>query len=652
MSSRQAATGRLPKQALKWGLQSILDHGANSLFQTPFEFEVFAEQREKLTTDLSELRIDSFRWSSPRRMIVPKDQVSFRLATQLDPIDDIILMAIVKDSGKQIEARRQPADVVFSHRFAERAEWLYSKKIGWIAFWKEARKRAKNASFILQTDISDFYSQTSHSEILSQLELCEIPDRVRQAVGGFLEAFGGDRARGVPIGPHSAHLLAELSLIRADSLLVSRGYQFIRYIDDYQFFCDNEDEARLALFDLAELLGIEFGLTLNRRKTEIVPSRDLIEKAGLMIREKSPKKPEERLLRVIEDLTEDENPYQSIDLERAERQDPEAFTESSITKALSARLSASRIDYPDLGFLLRRLAQVGAPGGVPYVLKHFERFAPVVGDAAHYLATAGKNWDRGWKDLGANILRHAKSPMVIRSPYLQMVLYGLFARVADLNHFPQLASRFEHLEPAAKREVLLAAAVSRSTDWLHAVRKQAKSFDSWTRRAFVQASSVLPAKQQEECLRAIDVAEQTADSVILGALLAGRSKVESDLLRVPAGPGWTALHQMVAKSRRRFVKSRMSALEKELEEQVYAQVKKESLLVATWNLRNFGGGGFGFGERLPETFMFIARILLAFDVIAVQEVQSEKNVDEILNLLGSGWKKVICGEAVGAAGNR
>ena len=49
---------------------------------------------------------------------------------------------------------------------------------------------------------------------------------------------------------------------------------------------------------------------------------------------------------------------------------------------------------------------------------------------------------------------------------------------------------------------------------------------------------------------------------------------------------------------------------------------EENLLLATWNIRDLGkvGGGFGYGPLLPESYFYIAEIISRFDFVAVQEV--------------------------------
>ena len=46
----------------------------------------------------------------------------------------------------------------------------------------------------------------------------------------------------------------------------------------------------------------------------------------------------------------------------------------------------------------------------------------------------------------------------------------------------------------------------------------------------------------------------------------------------------------------------------------------DSLLLATWNLRDFDSNKFGHGPRLGESFFYIAEIISSFDLVAIQEV--------------------------------
>jgi hypothetical protein len=663
--STSVGRGRLPRWVLDWSLRSIELHDDNDLFTRPFEFEVFRRNWSQLAVELLDLRVDCYRWSEPRKLLLPKDRVSFRRACQLDPLDSLVLTALVKLVGARIEARRQPRDVVFSSRFGEAGDSLYDSNFGWEQFWGASKMRAEreDITFVARTDVTDFYNQIRQGEILEQLAIAGLPDRLCQAFAGFLKAFGGGLGRGVPIGPHAGHLLAELSLVRADALLAARRIRFNRYVDDYHIFCTTEREAQLALFDLADVLDSEFGLSLNRMKTSVSAAKEFVVEARQRAREETPSAREEALLDAIRAVTDSD--YDFAKFEDVFAQNPNAVSDETIEALLLEHLNPTttidaplgedldppRIDYPKLGWLLRRFSQVEAPGGIDFILQNFEEFVPVIGDTARYLARAGKNWKGQWSDLGSAVLGHVTNPIVEKSHYVQAVLFSLFAEQKELNHLGDLLQHFDKANDAAKRELLLAARTAGASDWLHHLRAKVNGFDSWSRRAFVYATGVLPPRQQEECLRAISAQPVGADSILLGALLAERQLPGGGPPREPAGPGWAALLAQVPKDRRELVEGRLEGLGQALHDAIYSQLTDDRFMVATWNLRNFGGGVFGFSDRLPESLVYIARVLLAFDLVAIQEIRDKENVDRLLTLLGAGWNKVICGEAPGREGN-
>jgi hypothetical protein len=360
--------GRLPKRTLDWAIKSIREHGENDLFARPFEFDVFDKNWNQLAEELTEYRVDHFRWQPARLMVLPKDRVSFRRASQLDAVDSLLLTAVVKLLGQKIEGRRLPRDRVFSNRFAKTGTSLYDGR-GWEDFWKKSSQLVASARFVARSDITDFYGQVWHKEILSELRGCGAPDRIIRAVENFLASFNR-QGRGLPIGPHAVHLLAELSIARADRLLDARGIKFIRYIDDYHIFCDSEEKAQLALMDLADvLLSDDFACSLNRLKTSITPADEFREEAGKRSREGKIDQRERKILEAIESMTESE--YDFAELSEAEEEVASALTDEMVSGLIQSYLDTDPIDYLRLAWLLRRLSQVGAPGAVDLIIENF-----------------------------------------------------------------------------------------------------------------------------------------------------------------------------------------------------------------------------------------------------------------------------------------
>lgn len=77
-----------------------------------------------------------------------------------------------------------------------------------------------------------------------------------------------------------------------------------------------------------------------------------------------------------------------------------------------------------------------------------------------------------------------------------------------------------------------------------------------------------------------------------------------------------------------------------------------SLLLATWNIRDFDSNKFGFGPRLEETFYYIAEMISAFDLVAVQEVNRDlAALEKVMRILGREWDYIATDTTEGPGGN-
>lgn len=76
----------------------------------------------------------------------------------------------------------------------------------------------------------------------------------------------------------------------------------------------------------------------------------------------------------------------------------------------------------------------------------------------------------------------------------------------------------------------------------------------------------------------------------------------------------------------------------------------DTLLLATWNIREFDSGKYGY--RSQESYYYIAEILSRFDLIAIQEVRGGLySLQHLQRLLGSWWDFIVTDVTLGPAGN-
>lgn len=87
---------------------------------------------------------------------------------------------------------------------------------------------------------------------------------------------------------------------------------------------------------------------------------------------------------------------------------------------------------------------------------------------------------------------------------------------------------------------------------------------------------------------------------------------------------------------------RLIALRAGLAKDVSSRNEDESFHLATWNIRDFGGHRLNPSPRTPECFLYIAEIMSAFDLIAVQEVNENMTVFQtVMRLLGPHWNYLV-----------
>ena len=248
---------RLKGMSLQWALKHVRKEGDTDLFPQPFEFEVIKKYWPDVLKELESIEINRHEWQGPRRLMVPKSEFGFRTVCQLDPEDSILFAALVREIGSKIERKRSPPSdkSVFSYRFNPAVDGrLYAANTGWESFWKSSSSHCDEFPCVLVTDITDFYNQIYHHTIENQLNECGVGRDYWFALKDLLANVTEGVSRGIPIGPHASHIIAEMAMIPTDDFLRSLGVVFCRYVDDIHIFCKTERAARSTLYRFADYL--------------------------------------------------------------------------------------------------------------------------------------------------------------------------------------------------------------------------------------------------------------------------------------------------------------------------------------------------------------------------------------------------------------
>jgi len=118
-------------------------------------------------------------------------------------------------------------------------------------------------------------------------------------------------------------------------------------------------------------------------------------------------------------------------------------------------------------------------------------------------------------------------------------------------------------------------------------------------------------------------------------------------------PSYWRLKNVKPPAQRRRVITSLEKLRKKLREELPHKRATDSLILGTWNLRNFDDNRFGDGPRLPESFWYIAEMISAFDIVAIQEVCDDLvPLDEVMSLMDPAFDYIITDVTEGPSGNK
>ena len=509
---------KLSPDSIEWSLRFLQRHSDGDIFPSIPELSAVCEDPMSLIKDLAATPLCRLPPQPSRRFIVPKDELSYRLATQLYPQDSIILTSIVHQYGKQIEARRLAKENVCSYRFEPDMEYgLYGRATYWNDFWSRGRSASASCTHVLYCDIADFYNQIYHHTVENQLAESRFPRTTIKWILELLSSTTARVSRGVPVGPHAVHLIAECTLIPVDNSLRSHGLNFARCADDIMVFCDSYDAAMRALRVVVTTLDKQQRLILQHHKTKIYTNDRFDSHCRKMMEDRPINAAEGRLLKVVREHS-DGNPYASITHNQIPSEVRKEFSESIIDDIVNEYLRSPETDFSRLKWFFRRLTQVGDPGALPIVIGNASKLRPCIADICTYMASVRSVEPETWRRIGGQLLGLLEWPAIKDSEFLKLSIMSLFAKNRHMNHFEEFARHFPQSDQHTRREVLLAAKKNLATDWLREHKESYVNMDPWQKMAFVYCMSILPTDEKRHFLRRISHSSGFEDSLLKWAV--------------------------------------------------------------------------------------------------------------------------------------
>ncbi len=104
--------------------------------------------------------------------------------------------------------------------------------------------------------------------------------------------------------------------------------------------------------------------------------------------------------------------------------------------------------------------------------------------------------------------------------------------------------------------------------------------------------------------------------------------------------------------KRKEVVKKLKRLKIDIAKEVPRKILNENIIIATWNIRDFDSNKFGNGPRMKESFFYIAEVISAFDVVAIQEVNEDLYAfKKLMYVLGAEWDYIMTDVTEGSSGN-
>lgn len=488
--------------ALELAIKNVALFGDTDIFPFPIENRLFLDCPAKLAAVLRDID-KNFPVAMARMPALTSKELSavgysgFRQGTQIDPIWNAYLLALVASIGEDIEARRVSSSTVFSYRYKPNAATgsLFDKDIGWAQFQIAAKIGAEGHNFILRCDISDFYPRIYHHRLENALRRATVKADIANRIMTLIGAISAGPSYGLPVGGPATRLLSELLLNSVDRLLFSEGIRFIRFVDDYVVFAETRERAHSALLRLNELLLTNEGLSLQKTKTRILAAAEFLATSDFADPPEGESSDEEqaRTFRRLRIHYDPYSPTAPADYEFLIEQ----LSKFDIVGMLGRELVKSRIDEG----LTRRL--VGA-------IKHLS--APLQNDAVRSMIDS---LDLLYP-IFPSVMQVCRVLLSTLEPTVQLNLYAALRKLIQADSYitqvpanlafalrvlaTDFAEETEMLLAAVykksasmmiRRDIILLMAYRRADYWLSHCRTTFSTLTGWERRALLIASYTL-----------------------------------------------------------------------------------------------------------------------------------------------------------------
>lgn len=491
-------------------VNNIAKKGDTDIFPFLIEKALFFDRPKDVLDILKNLDAD-FDKNHPHqhlhsiRTTVPVGYTGYRWATMIEPFDYALTLSEVLSIAGDVEAKRLPVKdkTVFSYRFNydEEEGTLFDKDVNWKQFYEHAREVAKEYDYVITTDLSDFYNRINHS-ILKEVLLndLEVNHQAVDKIISMLGCYSGKTdGSGLPIGGNASRILAEAFLVRVDRFLKKNKIRFCRFVDDYVFFCNKEQDAFSLLNSLADYFQRELNMSFQKSKTSVMKSAEYKRYTDTIL---GFNKAEDKESAAIMALKIDFDPY-SLAADENLREMQSKVSDSNIIHLLKLECGKTRINQMIGKQLIRAIPFIDEKHiseAFRLLADNFEKLFPVfpviMQMAKRNLAKCNEKTQEVF--IGRLLELYRDKSYVIQSSNNASYGIRVLANFSEPPVIETIKQAYEDCENKHYEDVLLirinciyAMANLKQDDWIVEKLKNYDQLSSWERHALVASSTML-----------------------------------------------------------------------------------------------------------------------------------------------------------------
>lgn len=226
-------------------------------------FEAHLEENLQRLSD--SLREGSYRPQAIRRVWIPKSGSREKRPLGIPTVRDRVVQT----------ALRNVLEPIFERDFAAQSYGFRPERSTKDALRRVAELLKAGYVHVVDADLQSYYDTIPRQPLLGQVRGKVADSKVLELLEGYLaqDVMEGARhwtpERGTPQGAVISPLLSNVYLDPLDHHMAQRGYEMVRYADDFVILCRSQLEAQRALAEVEEWTTAA-GLRLHPEKTRIV----------------------------------------------------------------------------------------------------------------------------------------------------------------------------------------------------------------------------------------------------------------------------------------------------------------------------------------------------------------------------------------------